>query len=60
MAALHLASFIIYVYSLKLSRGSRGLSLGLSLRLSLRFKVYKGKGIRVYTCPLNKSIVFKD
>jgi len=62
------------MFSLRLSGGSRGLSLRLRFKVGVEVKVkvevegcikvrgiveVEVKGIKVYTCPINKSIVLK-
>ena len=60
----------LYIFSLRLSRGSRGLSLRLKFKVRVKVKVkvkgcvkvrgivkVKVKGIKVCTCPINESTV---
>ena len=64
----------LYIFGLRLSKGSRGLSLRLRFKVRVKVKVkveVKGcikvrgvvkvevKGIKVYTCPINESIVLR-
>jgi len=60
----------LYIFGLRLNRGSRGLSLKLRFKVRVKVKVkVKGcievrgvvkvevKGVKVYTCPIDESIV---
>jgi len=50
----------LYIFGLRLSRGSRGLSLRLRFKVRVKVKVkVKVKGVKVYICPINKSIVLR-
>jgi hypothetical protein len=64
----------LYIFGLRLSGGSRGLSLRLRFKVRVKVKVkvkVKGyievrgivkvevKGVKVYTCPIDESIVLR-
>ena len=64
----------LYIFGLRLSGGSRGLSLRLRFKVRVKVEVkvkvkgcikvrgvvkVKVKGIKVYTCPINKSTVLR-